>query len=189
MPSSRQRSTRPLSKSRRSSTLQRFCTAAIGVRRKRFVELARVDVREADAHDLAFVAQPHELADGVRQRHGRIDGVQVVQRNRRAEIRERSARSNGAATRAAVDFPAPVGAREPAFGRDDDVAALGCAQRFRDEPFVVAEVGLVEAIADRRIDEVAAACEERLDDGERRALVGPVLDRERHAAEADRARR
>jgi hypothetical protein len=49
----------------------------------------------------------------------------------------------------------------------------------------VAEVVLVETVAARRVDVVAAARDERLDDGERRALVGPALDRQRHAAEAD----
>jgi hypothetical protein len=49
----------------------------------------------------------------------------------------------------------------------------------------VAEVVLVETVAARRVDVVAAACDERLDDGKCRALIGPALNRQRHAAETD----
>ena len=129
--------------------------------------------------------KPHELAERFRERHGGIDRVQVVERDRRAERRHALLAALAQPLRAAVDLPASFGPREPALRRDDDVGSADVAQRFRDEPLVVAEVVLVEAVAARGVDVVAAAGDERLDDGERRALVGPALDRQRHASEAD----
>ena len=57
MPSSSQRSTIPPRSARSSSRLSATSTAAIGDELDRLVELAAVDVRQADALDQALVEQ------------------------------------------------------------------------------------------------------------------------------------
>ncbi len=150
------------------------------------IEMPRRDVRQADCRDRAFVTQLHELAERIRERHIRVDGVQVVQRDRRAQVACALLAAAAEPRRRAVDVPPAARPREPAFGCDDHVAATELFQRRGNQPLVVTEIGVVEAVADRGIDEVAAAREERLDHHVPRALAGPALDRQGHAAEPDR---
>ncbi len=170
--------------------MQRFCTAAIGVSAQRLVELARVTfdrpMRTILPSSRSRTSSPSESASGT----ARVDGVQVVERDRLAEVARALLAALPQPLRRCSRLPSGRAGRvSPPLVATTTSRAVERAQRFRDEPLVVAEVVVVEAIADRRVDEVAAAVDERADHGERRALVGPALDRQRHAAQADWRRR
>ncbi len=95
-----------------------------------------------------------------------------------AERLERSVAGLAQLLRARVSIPAPGGPDQAALGRDQDAFPLAAplAQRPRDQPLVVADVILVQAVDIGGIDQGLAGIEGRVNDLDAHILRRAAVD-------------
>ena len=112
----------------------------------RRVDLANADVRQPDVSDLALLAEARERAHALRERHGGVGRVQLIDVDAaHPERAAGSARTPREVLGLRVAGPRAIGAPEAALCRDDDLL-LPPRKRARDESLVVADVVVVEAV-------------------------------------------
>ena len=119
-------------------------------------DLGNRDIGEPHPADLPLAGQLRERAHAVLEGYGGIGGMELVQVDPvYAESPEGPLTGLPEVRGPAVPLPAAVRAGEPAFGCHDDLlpAAPPGGQRRRNQPFVVAEVGFVETVDVRCVDE------------------------------------
>ena len=154
------------------------------------IDLPHAHVRERHVRDLPLGAEPRELADAVGEGYGRIGRVKLVDVDPRDAERFEAALARFAQMGGArVSRPGAVGALESPLGRHDGVRPLFLAESARDEPLVVADVAVIEAVDVGRVDEGDPRVERGVDRADRVVLGGTIADREVHAAKAYRADR
>ena len=150
------------------------------------VELAARDVGQADPPHEARALELGERADAGRPRHAGIGGVQEVgvdgipaQRGeaRLAVLPQRP--------RAPVGLPASVRPAHSALRHDVYPARAVLPERPREEPLVVAEVGIVEGVRARRVEARHARVQRGGDHPSAAFLVAIVVGRQPHATERE----
>jgi len=89
---------------------------------------------------------------------------------------------------AAVSGPAALRPAEAAFRRDEHARRVDRrrGERLRDQPLVMAGLGVVEAVGVGCVEERDARAQRRVERRERARLVSIRLGREAHAPHADR---
>jgi hypothetical protein len=159
----------------------------------REVDLGDVRVRDARELDDALVEQVADRAHGVRVRHARVGAVELVEADRvDAEPAGRGLHGLLQVLGSAVLGPRAVARSQVAALRGDEHVgrvAAPRAERAGDELLVVADLVGVEVVRVGGVDEGHAGLEGGVDGRDRPGLVGPPLDRHRHAAESDGADR
>src|SRR6185436_16714616 len=86
-----------------------------------------------------------------------------------------------------VWHPLAIRSTQAAFRRDNDARAVTspACQRTRDEPLVVADVVIVQAIDVRGVEEGDAAVECRVQEFDRACLIAILFGRQPHTPEPD----
>ena len=138
---------------------------------ERLLELLGVAVGEPDPAHLALVLELLEGADGLGVGHVGVGAVVLVEVDAvGAERLQRRLAGGADVLGAPVDLPRAAGPDVAGLGRDEHlvVAAL---QRLGDQPLVVADLALVDAVRVGRVDEVDAGVERGVD-GADRLLLG-----------------
>ena len=154
---------------------------------ERLVELAAVDVADADPPRQSLLADPGQRAQRRAPRRPRIGCVEEVEVDLEAVQRDEARLASGQdGLRATVRDPRSSGSGHAAL-RHDPRARLGAdsAQGARQQALVVPELAFVAAVGVGGVEDRYARRRSGRDRLERDPLVASVVGREAHAAEAD----
>ena len=190
MPCSMQCWTTPFSMLVSCQRLSSICTAEISVMRLRLLDLTHVHVAEADALDEPFVPERVQRTHARGQRRTRIRRVKLIQMNALHAERTQACFARGTQMASlSVRHPLAIRSSQAAFRRNDDARAVTApaCQRPRDEPLVVADVVIVQAIGVGGVEERDAAVECGVQELDRARLVAIGLSGQPHAPEPDRS--
>ena len=153
-------------------------------------DLVDVDVRQPDVFDLPSRLQVDQRSHAVSEGDVVVWSVKLVEVDAlRAEGDEALFARFLEMVRSAVGGPVAPRSLQAAFRCHQDPSPGSLYQGFGDQPFVVTDVGIVDAIDVGGVDEGDAGVNRCPDDLEALRLVRATADRERHAAQTDGAHR
>src|SRR5439155_23672558 len=145
-------------------------------------------IAHTDVKDLSLALELGERFDALPERNTRIGSMELIEPD---FFDPQGAQALLACLadvlRRSVARPLATRPAQPGLGGDvDGVAIAALANRRGDEPLIVSKVAVVEAVDIGRVDECDSCVDCRVDHTAALIVRRTTLDRQRHAAEADR---
>ncbi len=179
MPWSRQYSTTPVSSASLKNGFKRFCTDVTGTMAvaSRISSIPTLD--SPTRLILSVLSQLCQRAHAVHKRDPRVGRMQLVQID--AVYVQGSQRSLASCLQVVwpgVSLPSALGTRQAPFRRQHDAVARAtpAPERLGEQPLIVPDVIVVEAVDVRCIQQHGATLQRAVNRPDALGLLGPILD-------------